>query len=148
VAAASSLAGITSDDMRSRIRTNLLAGGVDEDVAMQLRNGTLPDDQDAPGFSVMPTIGPNPRRLRLVPKPPPTPLVPAGATATDEAAVEQRRVAEQRKKLERELEQLEQRAERLAVEADTAEERARSARQAADRADAMRAELADRLKRL
>ena len=164
VVAASSMAGITSDDMRSRIRTNLLAGGVDEEVARQLRTGTLPDDQDAPGFAAMPTIGPNPRRLRLVPQPEtPEPSEPSKRPPGDgrkeadlrrqaqeeaAAAAERKRVAEQRAKLERELEQLERRAQRLATEADTAEERAVSARQAADRADAMRDELAERIKRL
>ena len=58
VAAAADLAGVTGEDMRTRIRTNLLAAGVDEDLARQLQNGTLPDDQEAPGFGGTPTIGP------------------------------------------------------------------------------------------
>ena len=58
VRAAAELAGITGDDMLTRIRTNLLAAGVDEELAKQLQNGTLPDDQEAPGFGGTPTIGP------------------------------------------------------------------------------------------
>ncbi len=62
VAAAAALADVTAEDMRTRIRTNLLAAGVDDDLALQLQNGTLPDDQDAPGFGGTPTIGPIPPR--------------------------------------------------------------------------------------
>ena len=75
VTAAADLAGVTGEDMRTRIRTNLLAAGVDEDLARQLQNGTLPDDQEAPGFGGTPTIGP------LAPR-----AAPPGGTKADRSA--------------------------------------------------------------
>ncbi len=63
VAAASALADVTAEDMRNRIRTNLLAAGVDEDLAVAVQRGVLPDDQEAPGFGGTPTIG------RIAPRP-------------------------------------------------------------------------------
>ena len=68
-AAAAEANALTAEDMRTRMRTNLLAAGVDEDLALRLQRGTLPDDQEAPGFGGTPTIGPIARSVLPGPRP-------------------------------------------------------------------------------
>ena len=94
VAAAAALAEVTADDMRNRIRTNLLAAGVDEDLAVAVQRGVLPDDQEAPGFGGTPTIGPiAPRQDRPTPSAATKPAArrkPAKGTRAEEPAEDDR----------------------------------------------------------
>ncbi|MGZ4715368.1 MAG: hypothetical protein ACXWCB_01575 [Acidimicrobiales bacterium] len=94
VAAASELADVTGDDMRTRIRTNLLAAGVDEDLAVRLQHGTLPDDQEAPGFGGTPTIGPIAPRADRPARPPRTAPRPSRKHADGQADADQAAPAE------------------------------------------------------
>ena len=101
------------DAARQRMAGTLRAAFSDDDVAGQLRAGTLDADHDAPGWGLDPTS------VQL-PKP----------TEQSEAReVEARRAARAA-----EVDRLVRRAERLALEADHAEERATQARHAARRA--------------
>jgi len=166
VAAASTLADVTGEDMRTRIRTNLLAAGVDEELAVQLQRGTLPDDQEAPGFGGTPTIGPIVHRSPR----PPAKVARIGGRSTggstrssadaDRAAaaavrakeqadeLARKRTARQRAELGREVDRLEKKARRLREQADAAEERAAAARDLADAATAAATDVADRLRQL
>ena len=155
VAAAATLADVTADDMRNRIRTNLLAAGVDEDLAMAVQRGVLPDDQEAPGFGGTPTIGPIAPRPDRPPAsaaagPKPEPPAKAGRptkAARGAEAARSGRATPVADAGDRDAEA----AARAA--ADHAEERARAARAAEDelarkRVARKRAELTRELERL
>jgi hypothetical protein len=144
--------GSRGDSLVPALLATLRAGALDEDIAEQLRTGTLTTEHEqaglgfgleagggspAPRRTAKPAVRKTPRpKLAVVPDlPEPSPEEIAQAKA---ARAEARAAERQRKKdraaAEKNADRLEREATRLAKEADEAEADARAAREAADTA--------------
>ena len=159
VGAAAHGVGITDEGMRSRIRNIVLAASVDDAVAEQLHTGTVTDDHDAPGFTLV-SGGAAHRSARPGRQVGGNALVDDDAADADEVAERRSRLTvidgkadeqdratrrsaqaerdriKARTRLERQLEKLRATADRLADQAEAAEAKAQSLRSDADRAAA------------